>query len=88
MQRKSPPVQPYGNLDMGVCRLSSCNLECTKYIPVDNACGGIRQYIAIDIDSITKGLNCLYYIKQFYQEDSTLTSGVGYEVSDVSVISS
>ena len=34
MQGKSPPVQvkePYGNLDMVTCRLSSCNSECTKY---------------------------------------------------------
>ena len=34
VQGKSPPVQvkePYGNLDMVICRLSSCNLECTKY---------------------------------------------------------
>ena len=33
-QGKSPPVQvkePYGNLDMVTCRLSSCNPECTKY---------------------------------------------------------
>ena len=31
---KAPPVQvkePYGNLDMVTCRLSSCNPECTKY---------------------------------------------------------
>ena len=34
VQGKSPPVQvkePYGNLDMVTCRLSSCNPECTKY---------------------------------------------------------
>ena len=34
VQGESPPVQvkePYGNLDMVTCRLSSCNLECTKY---------------------------------------------------------
>ena len=34
MQGKSPPVQvkePYGNLDMITCSLSSCNPECTKY---------------------------------------------------------
>ena len=34
VQGKSPLVQvkePYGNLDMVTCRLSSCNLECTKY---------------------------------------------------------
>ena len=33
VQRKSPLVQvkePYGNLDMVTCRLSSCNHECTK----------------------------------------------------------
>ena len=33
VQGKSPPVQvkePYDNLDMITCRLSSCNLECTK----------------------------------------------------------
>ena len=32
MQGKSPPVQvkePYGNLDMGACRISSCSPECT-----------------------------------------------------------
>ena len=23
--------EPYGNLDMVTCRLSSCNPECTKY---------------------------------------------------------
>ena len=48
----APPVQvkePYGNLDMVTCRLSSCNLECTKYIPADNACEGVRQNIEIDI---------------------------------------
>ena len=34
MQGKSLLVQveePYGNLDMITCRLSSCNTECTKY---------------------------------------------------------
>ena len=35
---KSPPVQvkePYGNLDMVTCRLSSCNPECTKvHLPI------------------------------------------------------
>ena len=34
VQGKSPLVQvkePYSNLDMGTFRLSSCNLECTKY---------------------------------------------------------
>ena len=35
VQGKSSSVQvkePYGNLDMVTCRLSSCNPECTKYI--------------------------------------------------------
>ena len=34
VQGESPPVQvkePYSNLDMVTCRLSSCNPECTKY---------------------------------------------------------
>ena len=34
VQGKSYLVQvkePYGNLDVVTCRLSSCNLECTKY---------------------------------------------------------
>ena len=34
VQGKSPPVQvkePYSNLDMVTCRLSSCSPECTKY---------------------------------------------------------
>ena len=34
VQGESPLVQveePYGNFDMVTCRLSSCNLECTKY---------------------------------------------------------
>ena len=47
----APPVQvkePYGDLDMVTCRLSSCNPECTKYIPADNACEVIRQYIEIN----------------------------------------
>ena len=38
VQGKSPPVQvkePYGNLDMVTCRLSSCNPECTKvHLPI------------------------------------------------------
>ena len=37
---ESPAVQvkePYGNFDMVTCRLSSCNPECTKYIPAKNA---------------------------------------------------
>ena len=35
VQGESPPVQvkdPYGNLGMVTCRLSSCNPECSKYI--------------------------------------------------------
>ena len=43
--KESPPVQvkePYGNLDMVTCRLSSCNSE--EYIPANNACEGVRQY--------------------------------------------
>ena len=48
-----PPVQvkePYCNLDMVTCRLSSCNQEYTKYIPAYNVnvCEGERQYIEID----------------------------------------
>ena len=34
VQGKSPPVQvkePYGNLEMVTCRLTSCNPECTRY---------------------------------------------------------
>ena len=46
---KSPLVQvkePYGNLDMVTCRLSPCDLECTKYTrPADNARKCVRQYI-------------------------------------------
>ena len=38
VQGKSPPVQvkePYSNLDMVTCRLSSCNPECTKvHLPI------------------------------------------------------
>ena len=38
VQGKSHPVQvkePYGNLDMVYCRLSSCNPECTKvHLPI------------------------------------------------------
>ena len=53
MYRESlaPPVQvkePYGNLDMVTSRLLSCNPEFTKYIPADNACEGVRQYIKIN----------------------------------------
>ena len=49
MQGMSSPVQanePYGNLDMVSCRLSSCNPECTKYI-LANVRKGERQYIEI-----------------------------------------
>ena len=28
---KDRKKEPYGNLDMVTCRLSSCNLECTIY---------------------------------------------------------
>ena len=48
LRRKSPAVQvkePYSNLDMVTCRLSSCNPECTKYIPANNA---LRDNIYID----------------------------------------
>ena len=48
VQGKSPPVQvkePYGNLDMVTCRLSSCNPECTKYTPADNTRKRVWQYI-------------------------------------------
>ena len=48
VQGKSPSVQvkePYSNLDMVNCRLPSCNPECTKYIPADNAREGVSQYI-------------------------------------------
>ena len=46
MQGKSHPVQdkePYDDLDMVTCRLFSCYPE--EYIPVDNACKGIRQFM-------------------------------------------
>ena len=45
VQGKSPPVQvkePYGNLDMVTCRLTSCNPECT---PAYNTRKRVRQYI-------------------------------------------
>ena len=51
MQGKSPPMQvekPNRNLDMVNCWLSSCNPECTKYIPDYNVREGKRQYIVID----------------------------------------
>ena len=41
-------IEPFGNLDMVTCMLSSCNRECKKYIHADNAREGIRQYIEID----------------------------------------
>ena len=48
VQGNSPPVQnkePYVNLDMVTCtcRLSSCNLECTKYMPAYIVLEGERQ---------------------------------------------
>ena len=45
VQGKSPPVQvkePYGNIDMVTCRISSCNPECTT---ADNTRKRIWQYI-------------------------------------------
>ena len=45
VQGKTPHVQvkePYANLDMVTCMLSSCNPECTNYIPADSARGGVR----------------------------------------------
>ena len=46
VQGKSPPgrvKELYGNLDMVTCRLSSWNLEYTKYTPAYNACEGAWQ---------------------------------------------
>ena len=49
VQGKSPPVQvkePYGNLDMVTCRLSSCNPECTKvHLPIilERGSGSIKR---------------------------------------------
>ena len=43
MQGKSPLVQvkePYGNLDIVTCRLSSCDPECKARV---------RQYIEINV---------------------------------------
>ena len=37
--------EPYGNLDMVTCRLSSCNSECTKCIPAYNAREVDGQYM-------------------------------------------
>ena len=37
VQGESSPVQVkelYSNLNMVTCRLSSCNPECTKYLPI------------------------------------------------------
>ena len=53
MQSKSPHVhvkEPYGNLDMVTSKLSSCNPECTKYIPAYNVHYVERQYRDRDID--------------------------------------
>ena len=59
----TPSVQvkePYGNLDMAtyLTRLSSCNPECTKYIPVNNAHEGLPQYIEIDRYMCSEPLEC------------------------------
>ena len=51
VQEKSPPVQvkkPFSNLDVGTCRLSSCNPEYTKFINAE----GVRQYIEIDLKTV------------------------------------
>ena len=48
MQGKSPLVQvkePYGNLGMVTCKLSSSNPECTKHTCHYNAREGFRQYM-------------------------------------------
>ena len=47
VQAKSTPVQvkePYGNLDMVTCRLSSCNPECTKYTCREYSKEGLAVY--------------------------------------------
>ena len=47
VQGKSSPVQvkePYGNLDMVTCRLSSCNPECTKYTCGKYLKEGLAEY--------------------------------------------
>ena len=47
VQGKSPPVQvkePYSNLDMVTCRLSSCN-PSVQSTPADNTCKRVWQYI-------------------------------------------
>ena len=47
VQGKSPPVQvkePYSNLDMVTCRLSSCN-PSVQSTPADNTRKRVWQYI-------------------------------------------
>ena len=47
VQGKSPPVQvkePYSNLDMVTCRLSSCN-RSVQSTPADNTRKRVWQYI-------------------------------------------
>ena len=47
VQGKSPPVQvkePYSNLDMVTCRLSSCNPSVQR-TPADNTRKRVWQYI-------------------------------------------
>ena len=47
VQGKSPPVQvkePYSNLDMVTCRLSSCNLS-VQSTPADNTRKRVWLYI-------------------------------------------
>ena len=47
VQGKSPPVQvkePYSNLDMVICRLSSCN-PSVQSTPADNTRKRVWQYI-------------------------------------------
>ena len=47
VQGKSPPVQvkePYSNLDMFTCRLSSCN-PSVQSTPADNTRKRVWQYI-------------------------------------------
>ena len=47
VQGESPLVQvkePYGNFDMVTCRLSSCNLECTKYTCREYSKEGLPVY--------------------------------------------
>ena len=50
VQGKSPLVQvkePYSNLDMVTCRLSSCNLETVQSTPADNAREGGTMWLVI-----------------------------------------